>query len=138
MVHARRLDHATAVRAEVRALLAESRALLESRRSFVEEQVAELGQLQGKNQKLVDSLGRKAADERGRIEEAKAALAGLRAVHNRHADELAQLLDPVTARDAGLRARAAVLATTFSAGHRAGRSTATSARSAGASRAPSR
>ncbi|HRA22535.1 MAG TPA: hypothetical protein PLK52_03195, partial [Usitatibacteraceae bacterium] len=116
MVHARRLDHATSVRAEVRALLAESFALLESRRSFVEEQVGELGQLQGKNQKLVDSLGRKAADERGRIEEAKAALAGLRAVHNRHADELEKLLDPVTARDAGLRARSAVLSASFSGG----------------------
>lgn len=116
MVHARRLDHATSVRAEVRALLAESFSLLESRRSFVEEQVGELGQLQGKNQKLVDSLGRKAADERGRIEEAKAALAGLRAVHNRHADELGKLLDPVTARDAGLRARSAVLSASFSGG----------------------
>ena len=116
LVHARRLDHATSVRAEVRALLAESYALLESRRSFVEEQVADLGQLQGKNQKLVDSLGRKAADERARIEEARAALAGLRAVHNRHADELARLLDPNTAREAGLRARGEVLSTAFSAG----------------------
>ncbi len=116
LVHARRQDHATSIRAEVRSLLAESFALLESRRSFVEEQVAELGQLQGKNQKLVDSLGRKAADERSRIEEARTALAGLRAVHNRHAEELATLLDPATARDAGLRARSAVLSTTFSAG----------------------
>ncbi|MCW5592666.1 MAG: dynamin family protein [Burkholderiales bacterium] len=116
LVHARRQDHATSIRAEVRSLLAESFALLESRRSFVEEQVAELGQLQGKNQKLVDSLGRKAADERSRIEEARTALAGLRAVHNRHAEELAVLLDPATAREAGLRARSAVLSTSFSAG----------------------
>jgi hypothetical protein len=78
--------------------------------------VGELGQLQGKNQRLVDSLGRKAADERARIEEAKAALAGLRAVHNRHADELARLLDPGTGREAGLRARAALLSATFSGG----------------------
>jgi predicted GTPase len=116
LVHARRLDHATSVRAEVRALLAESFALLASRRSFVEEQVGELGQLQGKNQKLVESLGRKAADERARIEEARTALAGLRAVHNRHAEELARLLDPGTAHEAGLRARAGVLSTIFSAG----------------------
>ncbi len=37
-------------------------------------------------------------------------------MHNRHAEELATLLDPATAREAGLRARAAVLSTTFSAG----------------------
>ncbi len=114
LVQSRRQDHATSVRAEVRSLLAESHALLESRRSFVEEQVGELGLLQGRNQKLVETLGRKAADERARIEDARNALTGLRAVHNRHADELAQLLDPNTARDAGLRARAAVLSAPFS------------------------
>jgi hypothetical protein len=116
LVQGRRADHATSVRAEVRSLLAESFALLDSRRVFVEEQLAELAQLQGRNQKLVDTLGRKAADERARIEEARTALAGLRAVHNRHADELAALLDPGAARDDGLRARAALLATPFSAG----------------------
>ena len=116
LVHARRVDHAMSVRAEVRSLLAEARTLLVSRRSCVEEQVAELGQLQGRNQKLVDSLGRKAAEERARIDDAKAAVTGLRAVHNRHADELAKLLDPAWARDAGLRARGLVLATPFSAG----------------------
>lgn len=114
MVHARRVDHATSVRAEVRSLLAESFALLESRRAFVEEQVGDLGQLQGRNQKLVESLGRKAADERSRIEEARTALTGLRAVHNRHADELALLLDPVAARAAAERARATVLSAAFS------------------------
>jgi hypothetical protein len=116
LVYARRADHATSVRAEVRSLLSESFALLESRRTFVEEQLADLGQLQGRNQKLVESLGRKATDERARIEEARTALAGLRAVHNRHADELATLLDPATARDTGERARAAVLSTAFSGG----------------------
>jgi len=116
LVHARRVDHATSVRAEVRSLLAGARTLLESRRSFVEEQVAELGQLQGRNQKLVESLGRKAAEERARIDDAKAAVTGLRAVHNRHADELAKLLDPAWARDAGLRARGLVIATPFSGG----------------------
>ncbi len=116
LVHARRVSHATSVRAETRTLLAEARTLLESRRAFVEEQVEDLGQLQGKNQKLVDSLGRKASDERHRIEEARTALTGLRAVHNRHADELAVLLDPNYAREAGLRTRTAVLESRFSAG----------------------
>jgi hypothetical protein len=116
LVQGRRADHATSVRAEVRSLLAESLAVLESRRKFVEEQVAELGQLQGRNQKLVESLGRRATDERSKIEEARTALTGLRAVHNRHADELSSLLDPAAAREMALRARAAVLATTFSAG----------------------
>lgn len=116
LVHSRRVGHATSVRAEVRALLSESHALLASRRAFVEDQVDELGALQGKNQKLVESLGRKAADERARIEDARAAIAGLRAVHNRHADELARLLDPVAAREAGVRARTAVLSATFSGG----------------------
>lgn len=116
LVRSRQVDHAAAAGAEARALLAESRALIDSRRGFIEEQVAELSQLQGKNQKLVDTLGRKAADERRRIEEARVALVGLRAVHNRHADELAALLDPNRAREDGLRARTAVVGSPFSAG----------------------
>jgi hypothetical protein len=52
---------------------------------------------------LVDPLGRKAGDERKLIEDARAALLGLRAVHNRHADELARLLDPHRAREEGLK-----------------------------------
>ncbi len=116
LVHSRQMDHVAAVGAEARALLAESRALLDSRRGFVEDQVAELAQLQGRNQKLVDTLGRKAGDERKRIEEARAALVGLRAVHNRHADELSRLLDPNGAREEGLKARVAVLGSAFSAG----------------------
>ena len=116
LVHSRQVDHVAAVGAEARALLAESRVLLESRRGFVEDQVAELAQLQGRNQKLVDTLGRKAGDERKRIEDARAALLGLRAVHNRHADELARLLDPNSAREEGLKARVAVLGSAFSPG----------------------
>ncbi|HEX4944543.1 MAG TPA: dynamin family protein [Usitatibacteraceae bacterium] len=116
LVQGRRLDQATSVRAEVRTILAEARALLDSRRAFVEEQLVELGQLQGKNQKLVDSLGRRAAGERLRIDDARTAITGLRAVHNRHADDLAQLLSPEDARASGVRARAAVLSTAFSAG----------------------
>ncbi len=114
LLNARRASHSTSVRAEVRSLLAETRALLESRRAFVVEQLKDLGGLQGRNQKLVDTLGRKTADERLRIEDAKAALIGLRSVHNRHADELALLLDPNSAREAGIRARAALLSATFS------------------------
>ena len=68
----------------------------------------------------------------------KPALAGLRAVHNRHADELAKLLDPTRARDAGLRARGAVLVDAVQRGHRPGGRRRTSARCAGASCAPSR
>ncbi len=116
LVHRRQVDHVATVGAEARAILAESRALLDSRHGFVSEQLAELGQLQGRNQKLVDTLGRKAADERKRIEDARAALVGLRAVHNRHADELAGLLDPNRAREDGLKARTAVVASPFSAG----------------------
>jgi hypothetical protein len=116
LVHTRQVDHVAAVGAEARSLLAESRVLLDSRRGFVEDQLAELSQLQGKNQKLVDTLGRKAADERKRNEEARAALVGVRAVHNRHADELAALLDPNRAREDGLKARTAVFASPFSAG----------------------
>ena len=87
-----------------------------SRRSFVEERVTELGALHGKNQKLVASLGKKFADERMRLDDTRTALAGLRAVHKRHADGLAALLDPEAAREAAVRARAAVLASPFSAG----------------------
>ena len=116
LMRARRTDHAAAIGAESRTLLAESRALLRSRRSFVEERIAELDALHGKNQKLVEALARKFADERKRLEDTRAALAGLRAVHKRHADTLAALLDPETAREAGVRARAAVLASPFSAG----------------------
>jgi hypothetical protein len=116
LVQARRADHAANVGAEARALLEESRALIDSRRGFVEDQVAEFSQLQGRNQKLVDTLGRNAAEERRRIEEARAALVGLRAVHNRHADELARLLDPNGAREEGVKARTAVVASPFSAG----------------------
>lgn len=115
LVRARQASHATSVRAEARSLLAEARTLLESRRSFVEEQVQELGQLQGRNQKLVDALGRKASDERRKIEDARTAITGLRAVHNRHADELARLLDPELARETGVRTRIAVLESRFSA-----------------------
>ena len=100
------MDPAAAGRAEGRALLAASRALIDSRRGFVEDQVAELSQLQGRNQKLVDTLGRKAADERKRIEEARTALVGLRAVHNRLDDDLAGLPVPNRARHETIHALA--------------------------------
>ena len=114
MVHQRRVDHAAVVLAETRASFAESRSLLDSRLSFAKEQLAELGALQGKNQKLVETLARKATTERTRIEKARAEMVSLRAVHNRHADALAKLLDPNAARAAGLQTRAAVLNTRFS------------------------
>ena len=116
MTHHRHLDHATEVRAEARGVFAETRALIVSRLAFANEQVQELVALQGKNQKLVELLAKKAGVERGRIEQARAMMGGVRSVHNRHADELARLLDPDEARAAGMRARAAVAASAFSKG----------------------
>lgn len=114
MVHQRRIDHAAMVQAESRAIFGEARALIESRLGFAREQFNELTMLQGKNQKLVETLARKASAERARIEKARAEMVGLRGVFNRHADELGKLLDPSSARAAGLRARAEVLGTRFS------------------------
>ena len=114
MVHQRRVDHAAAVLAETRAAFGESRALIDSRLAFTREQLDELSALQGKNQKLVETLARKATAERGRLERARAEMTVLRTIHNRHADELGTLLDPNGARDAGNKARMAVLNSTFS------------------------
>ena len=116
LVHQRRLDHAATIRAETRAALAESRALIDSRLAFAREQLEELVALQGRNQKLVEALARKATSERQRIEQARAVMMGLRTVHNRNADTLAKLLDPNVVRDAGIATRTAVLATSFSSG----------------------
>ncbi|HUQ29506.1 MAG TPA: hypothetical protein VM051_12990 [Usitatibacter sp.] len=116
MVHQRRVDHATAVRAEARGVINETRALLQSRLEFAQGQLEELTALQGKNQKLVELLAKKAGVERGRLEQARAAFSGLRVAHHRHADELARLLDPASAREAGMRAREAVAASAFSKG----------------------
>jgi hypothetical protein len=114
MVHQRRVDHAAAVLAEMRPVFAESRALIDSRLAFAQAQREELGALQGKNQKLVETIARKATAERARIEKARAEIMGLHALHNRHADELAKLLDPNAARQAGIEARMAVMNTRFS------------------------
>jgi hypothetical protein len=109
LFHVRKLDHATAVRAETRSLLKEARALLDSRRAFFEEQIEELAQLKGKNQRLVDALTRKAGGDRGKTDKARQTLLGMRAVHNRQAEQIGLLLDPARARDLGIRARAAIL-----------------------------
>jgi hypothetical protein len=114
MVHQRRVDHAAVVLAETRAAFAESRALIDSRLAFTREQLDELSALQGKNQKLVETLARKATAERGRLERARAEMTILRTIHNRHAEELGKLLDPNGARDEGNKARMAVLNSTFS------------------------
>ena len=116
MVHQRKLDHAAAIRAETKAALAESRALVESRLAFAQDQVEELVALQGRNQKLVEALARKAASERGRIEQARAVMMGMRTVHNRNMDELTKHLDPNTLREAGIRTRMAVQSSKFSSG----------------------
>jgi len=116
LVHQRRLAHATAVRAEARGVLAEIRALIDSRLAFANEQLETLAALQGKNQKLIELLARKAGVERGRIEQARAMMSGLRGAHNRNADELERLLDPQVAHAAALRAREAVSGSAFSKG----------------------
>ena len=116
MVHQRRLDHAAAVQAELRPLLGQAGALIESRLAFAREQRDELVALQGKNQKLVETLARKASVERARIEKARADIIALRSVHNRHADELAQRLDPNAAREIGIRTRMSILNSRFSGG----------------------
>lgn len=116
LLHRRRHDHATAVRAEMRGVLAETQALLDSRHRFAADQAQELAALQGKNQKLIETLARKASAERARHEEARATMAGLRTVHNRQVDELAKLLDPAAARDRGARARSAIGESAFSRG----------------------
>jgi len=116
MVHQRRLDHAAAIRAETKTAFRESRALIDSRLEFTRDQLDELVALQGKNQRLVESLARKASAERDRIEQARAVMVGMRTIHNRNADELARLLDPNAIREAGIQARMAVLASKFSSG----------------------
>ena len=114
LVHQRRLAHATGARAEVRGALSEMRALIASRLDFANGQLEELTALKDKNQKLVEVLARKAGVERGRIEQARAMMSGLRAVHNRHSAELERLLDPALARESALRAREAVASSAFS------------------------
>jgi hypothetical protein len=114
MAYQRRLAHAMEARAEARGVLAETRALITSRLGFTNDQVEELAALQGKNQKLIEAIARKAGIERGRIEQARAMMAGMKAAHDRQADELEKLLDPAAARASGTRTREAVSSTTFS------------------------
>jgi hypothetical protein len=114
LVHQRRLAHATGARAEVRGVLAEMRALIASRLDFANGQLEELTALKDKNQKLVELLARKAGVERGRLEQARAMMSGLRVVHNKHAGELERLLDPAAARESAMRAREAVGGSAFS------------------------
>jgi hypothetical protein len=116
MVNQRRLDHASAIRAEARTAFAESRSLLDSRLSFMHEQVEELVALQGRNQKLVEALSRKATSERARIEQARAVMMGLRTVHNRNVDQLSKMLDPNVVRDEGIATRTLVQSSKFSSG----------------------
>jgi hypothetical protein len=114
MVHQRRVDHATAVRAEARGVVNETRALLQSRFDFAQGRLDDLTALQGKNQKLVEAIAKKAGVERGRLEQARAAFSGLRTAHHKHGDALAKLLDPNAAREMAMRAREAVAGTGFS------------------------
>jgi len=112
----RRAAHVAAVRAELRLAIGEARTLAESRLAYARDQMDELAAIQGRNQKLVESLAKKASLERARIEQARATLMGLRTVHNRHADELSRLLDPNDVRNSAIRARRAVMGSAFSSG----------------------
>ncbi len=114
MTYQRRIAHAMEVRAEAHGVFAETRALLMSRLGFANDQVEELVALQGKNQKLIEALARKAGIERGRIEQARVMMSAMKSAHNRQADELETLLSPSAARTAGMKAREAVSSTTFS------------------------
>ncbi len=116
MTHQRRLAHATEVRAEARGVLGETRALITSRLGFARDQVEELEALQGRNQKLIETLAKKAGVERGRIEQARATMDGMRSAHERHARDLDELLDPATARADAARTREALGGTAFSRG----------------------
>jgi hypothetical protein len=116
MLRQKKLDHAAAVRAESRVAFAESQALIESRLAFTREQLEEIEAIKGKNQKLVETLARKASSERARLEQARAVMIALRTVHNRLLERLVRLFDPAAARAAGLQARAGVLTSAFSAG----------------------
>jgi len=108
--------HATEVRAEARGVLAETRALIKSRLGFANDQLDEIAALQGRNQKLIETLAKKATAERGRIEGARAMLTGMKAAHERNAEALDELLDPEAARASGMRARAGVASSTFTRG----------------------
>jgi len=112
----RRDDDVTTLRAETRSLLSESRAILDGRGTFMSEQIVELEALRTKNQKLIETLARKTTSERRQIDQARQALVGLRGVQNRHAEDLARLLDPTAAREAAAQARDAVEATAFGRG----------------------
>jgi hypothetical protein len=116
LFHFHKLDHATAVRAETRPLLKEARALLASRRSFLEGQIDELSQLMGKNQKLVETLARKAGGDRGKGDKARQTLMGVRAVHNRQVEQIQGRLDPAHARALGVLARAAIFESGYAGG----------------------
>jgi hypothetical protein len=116
MTRQRQLAHATEARAEARGVLAETRALITSRLGFARDQVEELEALQGRNQKLIEALAKKAGVERGRIEQARATMDGMKAAHERHARDLEKLLEPAAAREDAARTREALVGTAFSRG----------------------
>jgi hypothetical protein len=116
LARGKREDHRRSVRAEIRPLLAQMRTLVKSRREFALEQLEQLVALQEKNQKLVETLARKSASERERLQAARLAILALKRVHARHAQRLALLLDPGDVRQAALSARTSVLQSRFSSG----------------------
>ena len=138
LLHRRRHDHATVVRAETRSVLAETRALLESRHAFASDQVRGAHRPAGQEPEAGrDPRAQGHRRSAARQEEARATMAGLRTVHNRQVDELSKLLDPDGARERGdARARGHRLERLLDAAS-ARRSTPTSATRASACAVPS-
>jgi hypothetical protein len=112
----RRDDHMRAARAEVRPLLGQMRALIKSRREFALEQLEELTALQEKNQKLVETLARRSAAERHKLQHARMALSTLKRTHGRLLERMVVPLDPADVRESAGAAREAVLRSRFSSG----------------------
>ena len=116
LLHQRRLDHARAAAAELRTLFDSARTLIDGRISFASEQREELKALEQKNARLVETLARKSAAERSRLERARTLLNPLRTTHERLAIELGRLLAPAQIQAVAQRAQSAMAESHFSSG----------------------
>jgi len=88
MIPARREIVGSAIRAEVRALAACARTTLEARRDGVAAQLAELGELRGKNQDVVVHLMERIGDEKALFERGLQRFTALRTVFTEQANRL--------------------------------------------------
>ena len=116
LLHQRRLDHARAATAELRTLFDAARELIDGRISFASQKREELKALEQKNARLVETLARKAAAERSRLERARTVLNPLRTTHERLAIELGRLLAPAQIQAVAQRAQSAMAESHFSSG----------------------